>query len=117
MSPFFEYYEEDFAPFYEKKYEFLLDFNEALREVVCQLIDIQPQIRYTTDYQPDVTADFREIIRPKHEGNAPSFQPVPYYQVFQEKQGFLPNLSIVDLLFNMGQERLLVLQKSIQKDI
>lgn len=117
MSPFFEYYEEDFAPFYEKKYEFLLDFNEALREVVCQLIDIQPQIRYTTDYQADVTADFREIIRPKHEGNDPSFQPVPYYQVFQEKQGFLPNLSIVDLLFNMGPESLLLLQKSIQKDI
>ena len=65
MSPFFEYYEEDFAPFYEKKYEFLLDFNEALREVVCQLIDIQPQIHYTTDYQADVTADFREIIRPQ----------------------------------------------------
>ena len=57
--------------------------------------------------------DFREIIRPEHEGEDPSFSPKPYYQVFQDKHGFLPNMSIVDLLFNMGPEGLLVLRDSI----
>ncbi len=112
MSPFFEYYEEDFAPFYEKKYDFLMDFNESLREVICNLIGLEPQIVQTTEYQPEVTADYREIIRPKHEAHDKTFSPVPYYQVFKERFGFLPNLSIVDLLFNMGPESILVLKNS-----
>lgn len=114
MSPFFEYYADDFAPFYEKKYEFLLDFNEELCQLICELIDIQPNIGYTDLYNPDVTNDFREIIRPKHEGIDPTFTPEPYHQVFCDKFGFLPNLSIVDLLFNMGPESLVILRKSIR---
>lgn len=115
MSPFFMYYEDDFAPFYEQKYTFLFDFNEALRELVCRLLDLQPALRYTETYQSVVTNDFRESIRPKHEGEDASFRPRPYYQVFGERFGFLPNLSIVDLLFNMGPEGLLVLRDSIAR--
>ena len=48
--------------------------------------------------------DFREAIRPKHPLPDPDFEPKPYYQVYQQKHGFLPNLSILDLLFNMGPE-------------
>lgn len=114
MSPFFEYYEEDFAPFYEKKYEFLFDFNEELRQLICELLDLHPIISYTEDYQPEVANDFRESIRPKHPGEDPTFCPKPYYQVFQDKYGFQPNMSIVDLLFNMGPEGLLVLKNSIR---
>ncbi|MBQ4163222.1 MAG: WbqC family protein [Parabacteroides sp.] len=114
MSPFFEYYEEDFAPFYEKKYEFLFDFNEELRQLICELLDLYPIISYTEDYQPEVANDFRESIRPKHPGEDPTFCPKPYYQVFQDKYGFQPNMSIVDLLFNMGPEGLLVLKNSIR---
>lgn len=113
MSPFFEYYEDDFAPFYEKKYEYLLDFNENLRELICNLIDINPRIILTEEYIPNADDDYREIIRPKHEGEDSSFHPVPYYQVFREKFGFIPNLSIVDLLFNMGPESAIVLNKCI----
>lgn len=113
MSPFFEYYEEDFAPFYEKKYGFLLDYNEELRLLVCRLLDIQPNIVYTNEYLPEVENDFREIIRPKHEGEDSGFRAKPYYQVFRDKYGFLPNMSIVDLLFNMGPEGLSVLHDSI----
>ena len=116
-TPFFEYYKDDFRPFYEQKYEFLADFNEALCRLICSLIDFAPHIERTTAYhmasehEPD---DFRERIHPKKEYRTedPSFYPVPYYQVFQERLGFLPNLSIVDLLFNMGPESLLVLQQS-----
>ena len=112
-SPFFEYYADDFAPFYEKKYEFLLDFNEELRRLVCDLLDMQPAVVYTEHYEPEVANDFRETIRPKHEGEDPAFRPEPYYQVFREKFGFLPNLSIADLLFNMGPEGLVTLRASI----
>ena len=109
MSPFFEYYADDFAPFYEKRFTFLLDFNEQLREQICSLLDITPNIRQTETYEPPVAHDFRESIQPRHPLPDPDFTPRPYYQVFQEKFGFQPNLSIVDLLFNMGPESLLYL--------
>ena len=67
-TPFFEYYKDDFRPFYEKKYEFLADFNEELCHLVCSLIDLQPDMARTTGYRtefaPDET-DFRERIHPK----------------------------------------------------
>ena len=118
-TPFFEYYKDDFRPFYERKYDFLADFNEELCHLVCSLIDLQPRLQRTTDFRtsfaPD-EADFREIIHPKRDFTRedPDFHPVPYYQVFAHRLGFLPNLSIVDLLFNMGPESILVLQKSIK---
>ena len=112
QSPFFEYYEEDFAPLYNQKIRFLFDWNEQLRAVVCELLDIHPNVHFTSVYYHDVPNDYRETIRPKHPGIDNSFYPQPYYQVFREKHGFLPNLSIVDLLFNMGPEAVTVLQTS-----
>lgn len=114
-SPFFEYYQDDFIPFYEQKYDFLFEYNQHFMEMICKLLDMQPNILYTTQYETRVENDFREIIRPKHPVNDPSFLPQPYYQVFREKHGFIPNLSIVDLLFNMGPESLLVIRDSIRK--
>ena len=112
MSAFFEYYADDFAPFYEKRFEFLLDFNESLRELVCSLIDLSPRIIRTESYTADVANDFRETIRPKHEAADPDFKPMPYYPVFSHKLGFFPYLSLVDLWFNAGPESLLVLRDS-----
>lgn len=111
-SPFFEYYADDFIHFYENKYTYLFDFNEEIRSLVCTLLDIQPAVTFTENYaEPDVAEDYRERIHPKHEGEDPLFSPTPYYQVFREKHGFLPNLSIIDLLFNMGPESVLLLKE------
>lgn len=111
MTPFFDYYVDDFAPFYEKKYPFLLDFNEALRQMICDLLDIHPHIVYTDTYVHEAPNDFRESIRPRKPLSDPAFRAEPYYQVFASKHGFLPNLSIADLLFNMGPEGIIILEK------
>jgi len=111
LSPFFEYYADDFRPFYEKKYNFLLDFNEELRAMICSLLDIHPRIKLTEKYDPYVENDFRQAIDPRHPLPDALFTPRPYYQVFREKYGFIPNLSIVDLLFNMGTEAIFYLRQ------
>jgi len=109
-TPFFEYYEDDFIGFYEKKYDFLFDFNESLRETIIRLLDIEPHIIYSTEYKTDFRLneiDYREAIHPKKKAVKNSFK--PYYQVFESKFGFQSNLSIIDLLFNMGTESVLIL--------
>ena len=137
-SPFFDYYQDDIRPFFEQRWDFLLDFNEAIRVKMCELIDIQPKVslteefmvyslQFTDDYikgregfaskstvnsKPSTVnkiKDFREAIRPKHPGADPDFEAKPYYQVYRQKHGFLPNLSILDLLFNMGPESIFYL--------
>jgi len=115
-SPFFEYYADDFAPFYQKKFQFLFDFNEELRGLICQLLEIEPPVAFSTEYltASHSDSDFRETIHPKKkimETGSP-FIAKEYYQVFRQKHGFLPNLSIIDLLFNMGPEARLILQAS-----
>ena len=112
-SPFFDYYADDLRPFFERRWEFLYDFNEAIRATLCELLDIHPDVRPTTHYAAaegpmaaeEATAiDLREAIDPKHPEPDPDFEPRPYYQVFQARHGFIPNLSVLDLLFNMGPE-------------
>ncbi|MDO4930277.1 MAG: WbqC family protein [Bacteroidales bacterium] len=119
-SPYFAYYADDFAPFYERPYKYLVDFNEGLRALICDLLDLHPDVRPTSAYA-DAAAlgvdDLRETIRPKT-GYAADvhFSPAPYYQVFRERHGFLPNLSMADLLFNMGPESRLILKKSVVEE-
>lgn len=115
-SPFFEYYEDDFRMFYEQKWDFLFDFNAEIQAKVLSLIDCEPQIELTDEYQSGFATnelDLRDSISPKRNWTEDShFKSKPYYQVFDQKHGFLPNLSILDLLFNMGNEARLVLRDS-----
>jgi len=108
-SPFFDFYADDLRPFFEKKYEFLFDFNLQITLKVCELLDIQPNIQLTNAYASPQENDFRDVIRPKHPLPDVSFSPKPYWQVYQQKHGFLPNLSILDLLFCQGNEAIFYL--------
>lgn len=106
-SPFFEFYEDDFISFYEnKKFDFLIDLNEALLDVTLQLLGKNIEFKNTSSYQKEYTEntdDFRTLISPKESYTTDSdFILKPYLQVFENKHGFIPNLSIVDLLFNQG---------------
>jgi len=108
-SPFFEYYEDDIRLFFTERWELLYDYNEAIRQTMCQLLDIRPSVDFTTRYVMEAENDFREAIRPKHPISDADFHARPYYQVYQQKHGFLKNLSVLDLLFNMGPESIFYL--------
>ncbi len=110
-SPFFEFYADDIHPFFERRWDFLFDFNMEITMKMCELLDIKPNIELTTDYvkdyistPEDMVHDFREAINSKHPDKDSDFNPKPYYQVYARKNGFQPNLSILDLLFNEGNE-------------
>lgn len=108
-SPFFEYYQDDLRPFFEKKWSFLLDFNEAITEKMCELLDIAPHVCRSAEFVREHPHDFRDVIRPKHPLDDDEFAPKHYYQVYEQRYGFQPNLSILDLLFNEGTEAVLYL--------
>ena len=116
-SPFFEYYADDLLPIYDKGHQFLVDFNEDFLYTICDLLDLKPNVVKTEAYADALALgadDFRETIRPKNSHSIDkTFRSVEYYQVFRHKHGFLENLSIIDLLFNMGPESRLVLRDSI----
>lgn len=100
-SPFFEYFEDDFKPIFEKKHEFLLDLNFEIFELVNSALGVQLSFEKTTEYFHEVPnkTDFRTLAN----GKKDTFINEPYTQVFEEKHGFLPNLSILDVLFNEGR--------------
>lgn len=107
-SPYFLYFQDYIRPFYEKKFDFLFDFNLELTQVILKLFgkDFQPQrtSEFNADYsQQEDIEDLRNIIHPKRcrEAGYP-FLHKPYTQIFEDRLGFVPNLSIVDFLFNEG---------------
>ena len=103
-SPFFEYYRDYFEPFYLTKTEFLIDLNNELQAKILDLIDVSIPITFTDEYKhpaDETELDFRDFFHPKKEYTG---YLKPYYQVFQQKFGFQRDLSMLDLLFNMGNE-------------
>ena len=102
-SPFYMYYQDDFRPFYEKKYEFLIDFNTELTLLILKLAGIGKEIKRTESYgkNNENMIDLRQMVNP---GTDEPQNCRPYWQVFKQKYGFIGNLSAVDLLFNMGPE-------------
>ena len=113
-SPFFEYYADDLEPLFRMKSKYLLDYNQQITESILDMLEIPVSLKLTTDFEylPENCLNFREKINPKANKNMddPEFAAQPYTQVFSEKFGFVPDLSILDLLFNEGPSAHQVLQ-------
>jgi hypothetical protein len=103
-SPFFEYFEDDLAPIFTKKHTFLLDLNYQTIAIVSKMLGYNFTYQETTEYfhQVDDKTDFRYLINGKKDTTRLEL----YTQVFEEKHGFINNLSILDLLFNEGRHAL-----------
>ena len=97
-SPFFEYYKDDLLPFYNTKHSSLFDFNLKLSKTILELMQVEKKLNFTSKFQKESNRlDFRSskfILKNQEE----------YQQVFCEKYSFIPNLSILDVLFNLGPE-------------
>ena len=108
-SPFFEFYQDDFQPLFYKKFQYLLDFNFSCLEIVYDNLELPFEFETTKVYQPNITdlLDYRFLVENRKELEQP-FK--PYVQVFDDKHGFIPNLSILDLIFNEGPNAMMYLE-------
>lgn len=100
-SAFFEYYQDDIRPFYENRWKYLYDYNQEIMQTMCRLLDIDVEIKNLT--QSPNTPLPTTTLPLEGQGEA------SYYQVYARRTGFLPNLSILDLLFNEGPQAILYL--------
>lgn len=101
-SSYFEFYEDLFRPFYHKKFDLLFDFNMELLKVILDVLKLNTAIKFTDVYEkaPADKADFRNITGK----NQSITEILPYMQVFENRNGFIPDLSIYDLIFNQGPQ-------------
>lgn len=116
MSPFFEYYEDDIKPLFERKFDYLVDLNAEAMDIVNRLLmmdDVTINVSETYIPAQTVELDLRNQITPKT--HLDDFCQKEYYQVFSERYGFQPNLSILDLLFNLGPESRVVMRDSLKQ--
>lgn len=120
-SPFFEIFEAELAPAFEKKMKFLLDWNLMLLDTLFIMTGTSIPLRRTECYvqADEELQDYRESIHPKPQKQKEDsfFQPIPYFQVFQEKHGFVENLSFIDLLFNEGPQAIYLCKTCISKPL
>jgi len=100
-SPFFEFFEDDIIPVFEKKHTFLMDLNMEVFDIITKCLRIKFEFHKTAEYfpVPENVSDFRYLANGKKDTN--SFE--KYTQVFDDKHGFINNLSVLDLLFNEGK--------------
>jgi len=105
-SPYFEFYEDDLEPFFQKEHHSLFEMNLESMEIMAACMQLEPfTYELTSEFKPtdDSKLDKRALVnaKTKHE-----YDFNPYVQVFDDKHGFIPNLSILDLLFNEGPNAL-----------
>ena len=99
VSPYFEFFEDDIARIFEKKYKFLHDLNIDTFLFINDALQINKEYKITTEYIESYDSDFRLYSERKYQ---PKKLVDKYVQMFDDKHGFIPNLSILDLLFMEG---------------
>ncbi|MBV1924837.1 MAG: WbqC family protein, partial [Flavobacteriaceae bacterium] len=108
-SPFYEYYEDEFQPLFTEKVGSLFEHNMKIYQLLSDLIEIEVSVSYSKEYMREPKEiDFRNLINAKAKLDI-TFP--PYHQVLEENHGFLPNLSILDLLFNEGPNTITYLKE------
>jgi hypothetical protein len=102
-SPYFEFFEDEFKPFYNTKFDLLIDFNTQLLQTVLHILRIKKEILFTREFilNPINCKDLREH---PHSSLHEKLNQTPYYQIFADKLGFIPQVSCMDALFNVGLE-------------
>lgn len=102
-SPFFEYFEDDLLPIFEKKHSFLMDLNLEVFDLITKCLRMKIEYNSTTEYIHEIESneitDFRYLANGKKDQS--KFE--SYTQVFDDKFGFINNLSVLDLVFNEGK--------------
>ena len=117
-SPFYDYYIDELAFYYTKQFEFLFDYNLEIIKTLLDISEIPFTAQYTSHYEKNIVGeDFRYSITPKEsqQSKDSSFVATEYYQVFEDKYRFVPNLSYIDLLFNEGPNAKEILACCIKK--
>lgn len=107
-SPFFEFYIDDLKPLFFEPVEHLFEFNLNCFKTICECLQLDIDFKFTTHFNTHTHTDndFRYLVEPSKKFTFSS-----YNQVFSSKYNFLPNLSILDLLFNKGPSSVLYLEQ------
>lgn len=116
-SPFFEYFEDELNVLYKKPYQKLIDFNIKSIEIINNILGIETNIKTTNEFRKNYDAtdiDARELVNQK---KTKPLQLTPYIQVFENKHGFISNLSILDLICNEGTNASYYLKQIPNKNI
>lgn len=111
-SPYFEFYEDDILPLYTKSYSNIFEFNQDCFDTIINLLGLDLSYKLTSEYTEAYKQieDKRNLVKAKTKN---SFTIKPYHQVFESKFGFIPDLSILDLLFNLGPESISYLKSEL----
>lgn len=116
-SPYFEYMADELHPFYEGKFEFLIELNQELLECALGIMGLNIPLTLSSSFSRITQdSDPRYFIHPKKSETVadPDFNPIEYHQVFSDRFGYQSNLSILDLLFNEGPNAVTILRQSLR---
>jgi hypothetical protein len=102
-SPYFEFFEDEFKPFYNTKFDLLIDFNTQLLQTVLHILRIKKEILFTREFILN-PIDCKDLREHPHSSLHEKLNQTPYYQIFADKLGFIPQVSCMDALFNVGLE-------------
>jgi len=117
-TPFFEFYKDELHELIFSNDVLLVDFNLKLLDLIFRLLNLDKSYSLSKEYLNNTELhDYRQSINPKQRLQKSDwfFQPVRYQQVFVERYGFIPNLSVVDLIFNAGPDGRRILEESIRR--